>query len=80
MNQPSQNQTSVPSIPSLLSVNDLAELLRVSTRTLWRLKSKGEIPHPVKFGGTVRWRGDDIKKWLNEGCPRVVDCDHDRNK
>jgi predicted DNA-binding transcriptional regulator AlpA len=47
----------------------VAELLNISTRTLWRLKSGGQVPAPVRFGGTVRWRLDEIKNWIAEGCP-----------
>ena len=55
--------------PLLVSAADVARLLQVSTRTLWRQLSAGQIPKPVRFGGTVRWRIDEIRKWIAEGCP-----------
>jgi excisionase family DNA binding protein len=56
--------------PLLVTAQDLARLLKVSTRTLWRLLSGGELPKPVRFGGTVRWRLDEIRKWIADGCPK----------
>jgi prophage regulatory protein len=55
--------------PLLISAADFAQLLQVSTRTLWRQLSAGQIPPPVRFGGTVRWRLEEIRKWIAEGCP-----------
>jgi predicted DNA-binding transcriptional regulator AlpA len=52
----------------LITAVDLARMLQVSTRTLWRLRSAGELPEPVRFGGTVRWRVDEVRKWISEGC------------
>ena len=56
-------------LKSLLTPDQMIELLGVSSRTLWRLRSKGAIPQPVKYGGNVRWRGVDVQRWLDEGCP-----------
>ncbi len=54
--------------PLLITAAELARLLRVSTRTLWRLRSAGELPEAVRLGGAVRWRLDEIKKWIAGGC------------
>jgi len=56
----------------LLSANQVAELLGVSVRTLWRLLSAGKLPAPVRLGGSVRWRNADIRQWIDEGCPPPV--------
>jgi prophage regulatory protein len=57
------------SLPALLTADEVANVLGVASRTLWRFKSKRAIPMPVKFGGNVRWRAKDLQKWLDEGCP-----------
>jgi excisionase family DNA binding protein len=44
----------------LLTAKDVAELLRISVRTVWRLVSTGAIPGPIKIGAATRWRADDI--------------------
>jgi predicted DNA-binding transcriptional regulator AlpA len=55
--------------PLLVTALELARLLHVSLRTLWRLSSASLIPEPVRLGGTVRWRLDEIKNWIAAGCP-----------
>ncbi|MGD9721457.1 MAG: helix-turn-helix transcriptional regulator [Pirellulales bacterium] len=55
--------------PLLVTAAEVAHLLGVSPRTLWRQLSAGQIPQPVRFGGTVRWRIDEVRKWIAEGCP-----------
>ena len=62
-------ETSGSQEPLLVSAAEVARLLQVSTRTLWRQLSAGQIPQPVRFGGTVRWRIEEIRKWIAEGCP-----------
>jgi len=69
MKRQQRNTSSESLLPALLSADELAKFLEVSTRTLWRLKSRRAIPPPVKFGGNVRWRSTDIQQWLAEGCP-----------
>jgi prophage regulatory protein len=54
---------------SLINAQELAQMLSVSTRTLWRLLSKGELPTPVRLGGSVRWRLDEVRSWIDRGCP-----------
>lgn len=55
--------------PLLVTALEFARLMCISTRTLWRLRSAGQLPDPVRLGGAVRWRLDDIKKWIADGCP-----------
>lgn len=52
----------------LVSAEKLAELLDISIRTLWRLRAAGKLPAPVRLGGSVRWRVEEIQKWIAEGC------------
>ena len=56
------------SLSPLMTVNQLAELLQVSTRTIWRMRSSGQLPSPVHVGGNVRWRSVDLENWLASGC------------
>lgn len=50
------NGTVGPSTIELINAKQLATLLSISERTLYRLKSMGELPMPVILGGSVRWR------------------------
>jgi prophage regulatory protein len=54
---------------SILTVEDVASMLRVAKRTVWRLVSTGKIPQPIRYGRNVRWRSADIDLWLELGCP-----------
>jgi predicted DNA-binding transcriptional regulator AlpA len=64
--------------PLLITAGQLAQKLQISTRTLWRRRSAGELPQPVCFGGAVRWRFEEIKNWIARGCPieRARENDH----
>lgn len=54
--------------PMLLTSEQVAGMLQISKRSLWRLRSAHEIPEPVRLGATVRWRTDEIKNWIASGC------------
>ena len=54
----------------LVDVRGLARLTSLSVRTLWRRVSAGAMPPPLKIGGRTLWRIDDIRDWVDDGCPR----------
>jgi excisionase family DNA binding protein len=56
----------------LIGADELAALLNVSTRTVWRLLSTGRMVQPVRIGGSVRWRLNEVRDWISKGCPVVV--------
>ena len=56
----------------LITAEELARMLNVSTRTLWRLLAKGELPEPVRLGGSTRWRSEEVSRWIDEGCPALA--------
>ena len=68
MNQNEQSETAV-SQPLLWEVALLARLTGRSVRSLWRDLSAGRLPPPVRIGGSIRWRRDDILAWIASGCP-----------
>lgn len=55
--------------PLFVTAGELAQLMRISTRTLWRLLSAHKIPEPIRLGGAVRWRIEVIQDWIDQGCP-----------
>jgi len=56
--------------PPLISVSEVALMLNVSVRTIWRMESKGDLVSPtLRRGGVVRWRRDEVEHWINSGCP-----------
>src|SRR5690606_16763111 len=53
----------------LITADELANLLGLSTRTVWRMHSAGRLPAPIKLGRAVRWRHKEIHAWIEAGCP-----------
>jgi len=49
----------------LLSQSEAARLLRLSERTLERLRVAGGGPQFVKAGRSVRYRQSDIEEWIS---------------
>lgn len=54
---------------ALLRPTDFARLLAVSLRTLWRLRSAGRLPSPIRLGGSIRWSRTEVEAWIAAGCP-----------
>jgi excisionase family DNA binding protein len=48
----------------LLTVDELADYLRISRWTVYRWRSNGEGPPAVMAGHSVRYRKADVDKWL----------------
>ena len=46
----------------LLTVRDVAAVLKVHPRTIWRMSATGEFPTPLTLAPkTIRWRLKDIE-------------------
>ena len=56
----------------LISAAELGKLLGVNKSTIWSWHSAGKIPLPVRIGGTTRWRPEEIREWVDAGCPARV--------
>lgn len=58
----------------LISPAETAEMLDVSARTLQRMQQAGEFgPMPVKIARSQKFRADDVRQWVLEGCPSRAD-------
>ncbi len=54
-------------LPALLvDVNDVAQMLGVSARTVWRLAEVGQLPRPLHVGRAARWRTIDVLDFVDE--------------
>jgi len=53
----------------LLNAKEVAAMLHVSQRHLWRQKAAGKLPKSIKVGECRRWLLSDIETWLDMGCP-----------
>lgn len=54
----------------LLTAGGLARRLKVSLRQVRKLHSEALVPAPVMLGRSMRWRGSEVGKWIEAGCPR----------
>ena len=59
-----------PADPLLIDARKLAGLLDVSLGTVERMKAAGDLPaHVVVSGNCHRWRLEEIRRWVEAGCP-----------
>lgn len=58
--------------PPFMTAPEVARILKVSVRTIWRWRSGGKLPKSIEIGGAVRWKGDDMRNWMDEGCPSLT--------
>lgn len=53
----------------LLSRRNAAELLDLSVATLDRMQAAGKLPRTLVVNGGVRYRREDLVRWIALGCP-----------
>jgi excisionase family DNA binding protein len=53
-----------PGRPSLLTVAELADLLRISIDTVYSWAAEGKLPKPIRIGRRLLWRAEDIDDLL----------------
>lgn len=56
----------------LVPIGDVAAMLALSRRTVFRLADAGKLPPPLRIGGSLRWRLADVRQWIADGCPIVA--------
>jgi excisionase family DNA binding protein len=54
--------------PAVLTVDELASMLRVNRKTLYASFRAGEIPGGRRIGAAIRFSRDAVLRWLAEGC------------
>jgi predicted DNA-binding transcriptional regulator AlpA len=37
--------------------------------TLYAWDQEGRIPQPIRIGVRTYWRGDELRDWIDAGCP-----------
>ncbi|MDA8061599.1 MAG: helix-turn-helix domain-containing protein [Actinomycetota bacterium] len=57
--------TTTGTVPRLLTIDQLAEQLGITTRHVRRLIAERRVPY-VKVGRLVRFDEEEIKAWLDE--------------
>jgi len=54
----------------LFTVDEVAQLLGCSPRTIYRYADAGMMPPAIKIGNLVRWHREVVETWIGAGCPR----------
>ena len=54
----------VPNRPGLLTVKDVARMLAVSEKTIYKWVSNGLGPPHIKLGSALRFRAAALRGWL----------------
>ena len=57
---------STAELPILLTVEDAAELLRTTSRAIYAMVERGQLPGIVRIGRRVLFRSADLLDWLNQ--------------
>jgi len=57
-------------LPSVITIEELAELLRVSLPTAYAAVKRGQVPGAVKVGKCWRLHRSTVLSWLVQGCAR----------
>lgn len=55
--------------PFVVDARRLARLLCAGLRTVRCWDTSGKLPKPLRIGGRVVWRVDEIREWLTAGAP-----------
>jgi predicted DNA-binding transcriptional regulator AlpA len=55
--------------PLLVTAGEAAALCGLGVRTWWRKDAAGMIPNGVHLGKSKRWRLEELRKWIEAGCP-----------
>jgi len=53
----------------LLDAEQTAALLGISSASVYRMRSAGKLPLPVRLGGSVRWSRETLVEWVRMNCP-----------
>ena len=54
---------------TLLDVEQVAAILSVSARTVYRMADSGAMPRPRHLNTLIRWSRLEIEAWVKAGCP-----------
>lgn len=53
----------------LMTAEQAWRMCNLSKSAWYKARASNRIPAPVKIGGALRWRRDELKRWIAAGCP-----------
>lgn len=60
--------TKLSALPSLLTVDETAALLRTSRRAIYAMAERGQIPGVTRLQRRLLFRADQLVHWLDQKC------------
>lgn len=57
-------------LPLLIRARSAAAIFGISLRTWQMWNSAGRIPRPIRIGRSPMWRLDELREWVDAGCPQ----------
>ena len=60
-------------LPCLLRAAEVADLLRTTTRSIYAMTERGQLPGIVRVGRRLLFRRDDLLQLLRKSCPSPED-------
>jgi excisionase family DNA binding protein len=72
IDRPDGHGRALPMRPMVLTVDELAALLRVNRKTVYDALARGEIPGARRIGGRYRILRDAVVEWLASGQDRAA--------
>jgi excisionase family DNA binding protein len=64
-----ETQIATPFKTLCLTAKEVARLLGVSVRHVYKLHASGRLPRPVRLSRSARWRRAELEAWLAQGSP-----------
>ena len=65
--------TDASRLPYLLRAPEVATLLRTTTRAIYAMTERGQLPGAVRVGRRLLFRRDDLLELLRKSCPSPED-------
>jgi predicted DNA-binding transcriptional regulator AlpA len=58
-----------PPVPLVVGAPQAGRLCGRSEASWWRDHAARRVPSPVKLGGRTLWRTQELREWVESGCP-----------
>ncbi len=58
----------------LIGIKEVARLVGISPRHVFRRVSTKRFPQPRKIGRSSRWHEGELSRWIDAGCPENHPC------
>jgi predicted DNA-binding transcriptional regulator AlpA len=76
-----QQRVSRPAMESeMLTVEEVATMLSIGVRSVWRKAQDGRLPPPIKMTGSTRWAKSTLQDWITEQATAASKKQHTRGR